>query len=233
LSKIPTRRAAKLNKCPQPEVTEEGKEEWRGSSVTTGMITVRRLCSDRSIWCKRIYRTRGRTLSSCRIITTRRELRRRTCKLRRTKNCLLTSKWARGANLKAVYRTKILHFKTKINFWGFLTTNHCNNRYDWLLKLTKGIRRALSARNILYSPSCFIPTQIHSCSTSVRIPKESKIPPLVKLSLRVLPRPKHTRKTSFRASFSQTWTVKLITKRLSKLIVRKKSLHLKKKTAQC
>jgi hypothetical protein len=27
LSKIPTRRAAKLNKCPQPEVTEEGKEE--------------------------------------------------------------------------------------------------------------------------------------------------------------------------------------------------------------
>lgn len=78
LNKILTRRAAKLNRYLLQEAKEEVREELTASSVTMGMIIVRQLCSDRNMLHKRMFRTRGRTSLSCRITTTRRELRRQT-----------------------------------------------------------------------------------------------------------------------------------------------------------
>ena len=177
-----TQLVVRQNRCLLPKAIEGGREKWGGSSDTTDTITARQLCSSRNKWYTRIRHISDRTLSSYKITTTRRESRRRTLKLKRTKNCWLISKWALEGNLRAVYRTKILSFKIKTKCLDSPTTNLFNNRSGWLLKPTTGIPRALLVPNTLSNPNCFIPSPTLLCSTSAQIPASSPTLPQVKLT---------------------------------------------------
>lgn len=173
LSSTLIRQVVRQNKYLQAKAIEEGEFKLGGSSATRDTITARQPCSSHNSWFKKTHHTRDKISLSYRTTTIHPELKHLIWKRKRTKNCWLTSRWAQLANLRVVYKQKILPFRIKTNCSDFQTTSPFNNPYEWHPKLTRDILRALLVRSTPFNPICYIPNPTLLCNTSVLIPVSS------------------------------------------------------------